>query len=528
MVISQQEYQLKPGETIEAYNARIAGLQPAPIPPPTTDAYGTPITPEPKIRNPITGGLEDNPAFYNPVVPAAPVRNARDLLMESEASRIQTATETAKTERERQNQLQQNSLEQELSRIETETQARIQEQEKIGAGNLAKTRGINIRAGLSGSPFAESLKGGVIAETEKAVASERQRGNERKSSASLITDQNIQKIEENYNARQAQIDEARSSLFSKKLEFTDAEAKQALGDFDVLAKSGNIDFEKLKDNGLLDGYSQQTGKSIGELELRFNAQLPQAEASDFRWGKNGEAYQYKKSTGEFIRRPDLDEGAGTGFEGKVQMLGDQVFIVPDKFTYDPTNPKSQADQLKDQLIPYGKTGQYQVPKATTEKPATSAQQTVAEYAARIEQSEPTLKTLTPFISKLGLIQYKAQDMLPSALQSSEFQQFDQASRNFINAKLRRESGAVISPTEFSEARKQYLPQPGDSEATLKLKDENRKLVFSSLKQAAGSAYSSVEDLLGGNAPKVSGESEVYTTPDGTEYIKGEDGLYYSQ
>lgn len=34
-----------------------------PAPQPTTDAYGTPITPEPKIRDPITGGLVDNPAY---------------------------------------------------------------------------------------------------------------------------------------------------------------------------------------------------------------------------------------------------------------------------------------------------------------------------------------------------------------------------------------------------------------------------------------------------------------------------------
>ena len=48
----------------------------------------------------------------------------------------------------------------------------------------------------------------------------------------------------------------------------------------------------------------------------------------------------------------------------------------------------------------------------------------------------------------------------------EQQQIEQAQRNFINAVLRRESGAVISPEEFDNARKRVLPQPGDEPASI--------------------------------------------------------------
>jgi len=129
------------------------------------------------------------------------------------------------------------------------------------------------------------------------------------------------------------------------------------------------------------------------------------------------------------------------------------------------------------------------------KQPTAAQQTVAEYAARLEQSEPILKNLDKFISKMNLVSFTTQMNMPAAFQSSEMQQYMQAARNFINAKLRRESGAVISATEFTEARQQYLTQPRDSDKTIEQKAATRKLVYSSLRKAAGNAYQSVDELM---------------------------------
>ena len=160
------------------------------------------------------------------------------------------------------------------------------------------------------------------------------------------------------------------------------------------------------------------------------------------------------------------------------------------------------------------------------KPPTAAQQTVAGYAARIEQANPLIKNLENTISGMNVINFELQSRLPSALQSANFRQFDQAARNFINSVLRRESGAAISSSEFDNARKQYLPVAGDDETTLRQKEVNRRIVFENLKQSAGGAFSSVEELLSGETSVGGAESEVYITPDGTEYVKGEDGLYY--
>lgn len=68
------------------------------------------------------------------------------------------------------------------------------------------------------------------------------------------------------------------------------------------------------------------------------------------------------------------------------------------------------------------------------------------------------------------------------------QSFLQAERNFINAVLRRESGAVISDEEFKNARQQYIPQPGDSPQVIAQKKRNRETVLNSLARDAGPSY----------------------------------------
>lgn len=71
--------------------------------------------------------------------------------------------------------------------------------------------------------------------------------------------------------------------------------------------------------------------------------------------------------------------------------------------------------------------------------------------------------------------------------SKEGQMAEQAQRDFINAVLRQESGAVIGDSEFANAKKQYFPQPGDSKDVLAQKQNNRKMAIEGLKVMAGPA-----------------------------------------
>jgi hypothetical protein len=80
------------------------------------------------------------------------------------------------------------------------------------------------------------------------------------------------------------------------------------------------------------------------------------------------------------------------------------------------------------------------------------------------------------------------DVLENYLVGEDFQKFDQARRDFINAQLRRESGAVISPEEFANAAQQYFPQPGDSPEVLEQKRRNRQTVIDGMVRDAGPTY----------------------------------------
>lgn len=90
----------------------------------------------------------------------------------------------------------------------------------------------------------------------------------------------------------------------------------------------------------------------------------------------------------------------------------------------------------------------------------------------------------------------------------EFQMAEQAQRDFVNAILRRESGAVISPSEFDNAKKQYFPQPGDSPEVIAQKAQNRQIAIEGVMRAAGPNYQQPPSM---SAPAPSGDVVDYTT-----------------
>lgn len=65
------------------------------------------------------------------------------------------------------------------------------------------------------------------------------------------------------------------------------------------------------------------------------------------------------------------------------------------------------------------------------------------------------------------------------------QRTEQARRDFVNAVLRKESGAVINREEFANASRQYFPQPGDTKAVIEQKRKNRETAIKALTVQAG-------------------------------------------
>lgn len=73
----------------------------------------------------------------------------------------------------------------------------------------------------------------------------------------------------------------------------------------------------------------------------------------------------------------------------------------------------------------------------------------------------------------------------NALQSPNTQSVGNAQRAFVNATLRRDSGAAISSTEWADAKQRYFPQPGDKPDVIAQKKRNRENDIAALRVGSG-------------------------------------------
>ena len=96
------------------------------------------------------------------------------------------------------------------------------------------------------------------------------------------------------------------------------------------------------------------------------------------------------------------------------------------------------------------------------------------------------------------------NVLPQVLggYSPQQQQVLNGRINFITAVLRKESGAAISPGEFSTAEKLYFPRPGDDATAIKQKQNARELSIKAMKVQAGPGAKSIDETTGGGQWKV--------------------------
>ena len=79
----------------------------------------------------------------------------------------------------------------------------------------------------------------------------------------------------------------------------------------------------------------------------------------------------------------------------------------------------------------------------------------------------------------------------TTFQTAQGQRFYQASRNFIAAVLRKESGAAISDGEYINGLKQYFPQIGDTAEVKLNKEALRDSAITGMVNDSGDAFSSI-------------------------------------
>lgn len=123
--------------------------------------------------------------------------------------------------------------------------------------------------------------------------------------------------------------------------------------------------------------------------------------------------------------------------------------------------------------------------SVADKPLNESQGNSLMYGQRMQTANKILENLE---STNGTWDIKGGDVLARINPkggSEDFKKYEQAKRNFINAVLRKESGAAIAESEFESANKQYFPQIGDSEAVIKQKAANRRQVTNTMLSNVG-------------------------------------------
>lgn len=209
---------------------------------------------------------------------------------------------------------------------------------------------------------------------------------------------------------------------------------------------------------------------------------------------------------EYMRyqRPDANaqlsadtQRYGQDLSAQTQMRGQDLTALNNERGYKTDMVRLNRDIQNDEFRNTIDTKKYQLELDKYNNPAksskpTEAQSKAALYANRMQEAESILSSFDYSPAAIGTKEALSNTPLlggmlgagANMVLSKDSQKAEQAQRNFINAVLRRESGAVISPTEFESAKRQYFPSVGDSKEVLVQKEQNRRTAIESLKAEA--------------------------------------------
>ena len=173
--------------------------------------------------------------------------------------------------------------------------------------------------------------------------------------------------------------------------------------------------------------------------------------------------------------------------------------------------------------------------AGTAKPFTEGQSKDVVYATRAQGAlqvlEPVAETLTSLPSRMA--ESDPTGIIRGRVQSPEYQIARNAGDEFLQAILRKDTGAAITPSEQALYGVTYLPQPGDGPEVLAAKTTARQRAVAAINAGMSPAQMvAAEKALGGAPPaagaaqggtaSVANDAEYEALPSGTQFI-GPDG-----
>lgn len=200
-------------------------------------------------------------------------------------------------------------------------------------------------------------------------------------------------------------------------------------------------------------------------------------------------------TGEVIYKAPADPGAALDLEKKRLEVDELRNPKPDKppsavQEYEYARGQGFKGTFQDwesskkggmQLHVDPATGEVTFQQGGNIKPLTESQSKDTVYATR---AEGALKVLDPLADALTSLPDAAGGSLPlvgNYLKSPIYQQAEQSGKEFLQAILRKDTGAAITKAETDEYGTVYLPRPGDSIEVLAQKKQSRLRAVEALK-----------------------------------------------
>lgn len=263
-------------------------------------------------------------------------------------------------------------------------------------------------------------------------------------------------------------------------------------------------------------YDPDSGEPLGFYADESNVVPPNGRAVSY-----SRPVYFKDSTLVGFYPVPQANGVSSGPDAPSSLLSSTGALMTGKPTVSDAD-KPSAIQEYEYAQAQGFSGTFEQWKnqGATQKPPTADESRNAGFAMRMREATDVFNSIESQITKMSAAEYAAYRALPNWLgKPSVVQQQEQAERNFINAVLRRESGAVISPEEFNNAELQYFPQPGDSAAVLKQKKQNRETALNGISLSAGNALS--QDFAGTQEtvkPETKPKIRVRYKPTGKEWM----------
>ena len=161
----------------------------------------------------------------------------------------------------------------------------------------------------------------------------------------------------------------------------------------------------------------------------------------------------------------------------------------------------------------------QGPGAGATKPLTEGQSKDTVYATRAAGALPVLDEYESALTSLGDVALGADPtgLLRGRMQSNEYQLARQAGDEFLQAVLRKDTGAAITAQEQELYGKTYLPQPGDSQEVIAQKRQSRRRALEAIKAGLPpSAIIAQERAVQASEPA----APAGLTPDDLKWLEG--------